>query len=170
VGQGSKTNGMISALQLTTSSTHAKPTSVYMKLFDSLSLADDEKIQIFVVCPEQHAEGYAKSIHSKMISNFNPSSSPASLLKEHGVGSGSDDDDWNLQSLISVYRNLEEDKRKLKSALKSGNNNADDSDDGDTKKNEIASTILLHKIEFNVLKFKLSQGIVKENNDEDNNI
>jgi hypothetical protein len=132
---------IISGLQLTISSSHQKKADVYFKLFNDISLPDDEKMRIFVVCPERLAEGYAKNFHSKMIENFRPSQSPASLIDG--------DEDWNLGALISAYR-----KSKARRKATDGDDSSLASST-DEKNNILASTILLHKIEFNVLKFEL---------------
>jgi hypothetical protein len=91
----------VSALQLTTKYTPPKECSVYMKLFDSISLAPEEKIQMFVVCPKNHADTFANGIIEKMVAKFSP-------LKPDSEHYGQ-----NLTILCATYASLDKDMNTL---------------------------------------------------------
>jgi hypothetical protein len=86
---------------LAASNTHPKECSVYMKLFDWISLAPEEKIQIFVVCHKTDADSYANGIIGKMLAKFSP-------LKP-----GSEHYGQSLTTLCAAYATFDKDMNTL---------------------------------------------------------
>jgi hypothetical protein len=143
----------VSTIQLTTSDTHPKDCSVYMKLFDLISLAPEEKIKMFVVCQEKHADAYASGMPGKLVER----------LKQ--LESGSEHYGQSLTDLYLSYVRLNKDINLLLKEEKAHQTKQNTSnptlESSGTKlkalieeKNRVASTIVLSKIEFNVLKFQ----------------